>query len=103
MGASVLGFAAHGPSREADCAQAGELYVLYVEPSAWGHGLGRLLLSHVESALLEDGFVEAILWVAEKNARARRFYERAGWSLDGARKNDDGTGELRYRRDLMKA
>jgi len=44
------------------------------------------------------------LWVLEENARARRFYERAGWASDGTRKDElrDGRArhELRCRREL---
>jgi len=42
--------------------------------------------------------------VLRGNERARRFYERAGWSVDGTEKDDVVAGapviELRYRRDL---
>jgi hypothetical protein len=45
-----------------------------------------------------------VLWVLEGNARARHFYECAGWAVDGARKDDVvagvPVGEIRYRRDL---
>jgi RimJ/RimL family protein N-acetyltransferase len=44
------------------------------------------------------------LWVLDSNARARRFYEAAGFRPDGAVKVDDSHGfvlrELRYRRQL---
>ena len=45
-------------------------------------------------------YPEAVLWVLEDNPRARRFYEREGWDLDGARKEDEFLGvrvaEVRY-------
>jgi RimJ/RimL family protein N-acetyltransferase len=44
---------------------------------------------------------DAVLWVLEDNPRARRFYEREGWALDGERKDDEYLGirvaEVRYR------
>jgi RimJ/RimL family protein N-acetyltransferase len=47
------------------------------------------------------GYGEAVLWVLEDNPRARRFYERTGWSLDGGVKDDSHLGvsvtEVRYR------
>ncbi|HEY4411425.1 MAG TPA: GNAT family N-acetyltransferase, partial [Gaiellaceae bacterium] len=50
--------------------------------------------------LRSDGCAEAFLWVLEDNPRARRFYEREGWELDGERKEDDFLGvrvaEVRY-------
>lgn len=52
-------------------------------------------------ALRAAGHREAILWVLDDNRRARRFYEREGWRLDGAVKEDDFLGvrvsEVRYR------
>jgi len=32
--------------------------------------------------LRSRGFDLLVLWAFEQNARARRFYERAGWTLD---------------------
>ena len=50
------------------------------------------------------GYEHAVLWVAERNARARRFYEIGGWQPDGATKVDTFGGaevhEVRYRRPL---
>jgi hypothetical protein len=40
------------------------------------------------------------LWVLEGNAQARRFYERRGWSPDGAAREAFGVLELRYRRAI---
>jgi hypothetical protein len=41
-----------------------------------------------------------MLWVVRENARARRFYERNGWSADGATKTqafgEQPVTELRY-------
>jgi len=54
------------------------------------------------AALRESGYREVILWVLEDNPRARRFYEREGWALDGGRKEDEFLGvqvtEVRYRK-----
>ena len=48
------------------------------------------------------GFAESVLWVLPGNVRARRFYERAGWTADGAEKISEVFGvtvpEVRYRR-----
>jgi hypothetical protein len=58
---------------------------------------------HADDALCEAGYDEAILML-EDNPRARRFYEREGWTLDGARKEDEFLGltvaEVRYRIQL---
>ena len=49
------------------------------------------------------GYTCITLWVLEANARARRFYQRAGFIPDGARHVLDDLGgvtEIRYRRGL---
>src|SRR5262249_15139516 len=82
----IVGFASGGPSRDNDAEAApGEVYAIYVEPSAWGTGAGRRLLERLEAALRGIGLDEATLWVLEDNPRARRFYEAAGWRYDGGR------------------
>lgn len=63
-------------------AGAGELESLYLDPGAIGQGFGRALLAHAVGDLIAHGFDPLILWAFEHNDRARRFYERAGWSLD---------------------
>src|SRR5881398_2402612 len=49
-GDSVIGFASTGPSRDADADDStGELYAIYLHPSAWGSGIGAAL--HDEALL----------------------------------------------------
>jgi GNAT superfamily N-acetyltransferase len=97
----VVGFASVGPSR--DEGGIGELYAIYVDPEAWSTGIGRVLIGRAEERLADD-YTEATLWVLEENARARRFYEAAGWRRDGARKVEVRWGveapEVRYRKRL---
>lgn len=95
----VIGFASVGPSR--DERGLGELYAIYVDPHAWSTGAGRALLDRCEERLFPR-YPAATLWVLEDNPRARSFYERAGWSPDGARKAEERWGvrapEVRYRK-----
>jgi GNAT superfamily N-acetyltransferase len=78
---------------------ADELHDLYVVPEAWGSGAAAALESAVLAAIRKNGVDEAFLWVGEANARARRFYERQGWSTDGeSRRSGLGPSELRYRK-----
>lgn len=79
----VLGFAAAGPPDPPDPAGAGELYALYLHPSAWNRGFGRALLALALDHLDACGHPQALLWVLERNGRARRFYEALGWTPDG--------------------
>ena len=95
---SIVGFASCGESRDAP--GEGELYAIYVLPESWGSGAGPVLLAAALAALGED-FNRASLWVLEENPRARRFYEREGWTLDGGRREEEFLGvqinEVRYR------
>jgi ribosomal protein S18 acetylase RimI-like enzyme len=57
---------------------------LYVLPSSQGRGIGTALL-----AIARRGFPSLSLWTFQRNAAARRFYERHGFILvevtDGSR------------------
>lgn len=102
-GDRIVGFASIGPTRDVDLdpEHVGELYAIYVLPDAWGKGVGQALMRKLVGELHADGFHEAILWVLEDNPRTRRFYELAGWRLDGADKDDTifdtSVREVRYR------
>jgi GNAT superfamily N-acetyltransferase len=97
----VVGFASVGPSRDEE--GIGELYAIYVDPAAWSTGVGRALMEEAEARLVSE-YDAAFLWVLEENPRARSFYERAGWTPDGARKAEERFGvrapEVRYRKDF---
>jgi RimJ/RimL family protein N-acetyltransferase len=100
----VVGFVTVAPTRDEDLPGFGEVRAVYVDPDRWRSGAGSALLEQAELLLADAGFNEAHLWVLEDNARARRFYERAGWALDGARKvveiGDRPLAEVRYRKAL---
>ena len=100
--ARPVAFSWVGESREA--ADEGELYAIYALPEAWGSGAGPALMAAAVGALRSAGFRSAALWVLDDNPRARRFYEREGWSVDGARRTSEHLGvetaEVRYRIDL---
>ena len=99
-GGEVVGFAAVGPS--ADPQGAGELFAINLDPDHWGTGAGRALLGEAQAELARLGFGETVLWVLTGNARARRFYEVAGWVADGSERTSEVFGvtvpEVRYRR-----
>lgn len=101
----VIGFAAAGPSP--DPAGAGELFAINLDPGHWGTGAGRALLEAAQAELVRMGFAEMVLWVLPGNARARRFYEIAGWVADGSSRTSEVFGvtvpEVRYRRRSMSA
>jgi GNAT superfamily N-acetyltransferase len=88
-GDALCGFAHVGPGRDADLgAETAELTSLYLLSEVWGRGAGRALMAAAVDAMRDAGYVSAVLWVLVTNERARRFYEIAGWSCDGAEKSE---------------
>jgi GNAT superfamily N-acetyltransferase len=115
--AEIIGYASFGPERGVDGAplperpgrdgsprpRCAELYALYVTPAWWSTGTGRDLMCRVLDETQAGGYPRIVLWVLEQNARARRFYERSGFGLDGRSFAPDwlgGVTEVCYARDL---
>jgi GNAT superfamily N-acetyltransferase len=102
--AAIVGFASWGVPEDPDDRSAdetGELHAIYLAPQVWGQGIGRQLMERAVEGLRAAGFSQAVLWVVEGNERSRRFYDLAGWSLDGGRKTECMPGieapAVRYR------
>jgi ribosomal protein S18 acetylase RimI-like enzyme len=110
--AGIVGYASFGPeldvlgapwphplSAAGEEGRAAELYALYVHPAWWSTGTGRALMDRVLAKVCVAGYQCITLWVLEENARARRFYERAGFAPDGTSHALDDLGgvmEIRY-------
>jgi ribosomal protein S18 acetylase RimI-like enzyme len=103
-GGLVVGMTVVGPARGDQAADEGEVYLLNVDPDAWGMGVGGALLAAGTTALVAAGFTEAILWVVTGNVRARSFYEHHGWTAEPVERVQEVLGvdapEVRYRRTL---
>ena len=113
-GAGIVGYASFGPetdvlsaswphplTADGEDGKIAELYALYVRPDWWSTGTGRALMERVLARTSGTGYLFITLWVLRDNRRARRFYERAGFTSDGATNVLDrlgGVTELRYRR-----
>jgi GNAT superfamily N-acetyltransferase len=75
----LVGFGVSGPSRDEDPPTPRELYALYVRAAWHGTGIGAALLDRTVAN------EPCSLWVLEANARARAFYARHGFVVDGER------------------
>lgn len=99
---TIAGFVSFGKNRDEN--RTGEIYAVYVDPSSFRQGLGRMLCEHAMDDLRLNGTTEVVLWVLEDNDRARRFYERMGFVLDGKVKTEEfddvDLPVCRYRRKL---
>ena len=58
---------------------AGELDGLFVEPDLWGLGIGKALLDAATHEARRKGYTLSVI----ANPRARGFYERCGFSVEG--------------------
>lgn len=103
-GGRLIGTARTGPSRWPKYPDFGELVSLYLLPEFMGRGYGRALLAAAMEALAGQGYRDVLLWTLEGNLRARRFYEKAGFTLSGDVMEDEIGGrplrELLYRRHI---
>jgi GNAT superfamily N-acetyltransferase len=77
-GDTLLGVSIFGPRLERPGAL--EIDALYVAPERQGQRVGSYLLA---DALTAHAAGDVVLWCAEQNHRARRFYEAKGFQLDG--------------------
>lgn len=92
------GLVFYGASRDSDMPDAAEIVAFYTLESYWGKGVGKKLMDFSLSEIKRRGYQKVILWVFEENRRARRFYEKSGFQVDGSIK-DSGFGqakEVRY-------
>lgn len=100
-GLQTLGFASFGPSGDEDAEPfTSELYSMYLDPAAWGHGVARQLMRTVLDEV--PAGKPMTLWVLDGNQRAQHFYRRHGFQPDGVERIEElGTQpirELRLRR-----
>lgn len=89
------------PSRDPDDnpQRVGHLTSIHVLPHLRGRGYGRDLMDHVLAEFRQRGFAAVTLWVLKHNVKARRFYEKYGFELDGGWRSYPKTAvpEVRYR------
>jgi ribosomal protein S18 acetylase RimI-like enzyme len=89
------------PSREPDVGpETAELVAIYVDPGHWRRGAGEALMKAALERLSRLPYAEVVLWTFKENERAIAFYEKHGWSPDGAEKSHARTAmpAVRYRR-----
>ena len=103
---NIQGFAAYSPSRDDDATEdTAEIQAIYLAPTAWGKGYGRVLMNRALEDIQAQGFTEVTLWVLKGNQRAITFYEKAGFNLENETKTEELGGalitELRYRRPIQ--
>ena len=89
-------------------AATGEIWALFVRPSHWRRGIGRLLCERSLADARARGLAGVDLWELESNENARRFFRSMGFRADGETRvflEHAGVSlrELRYRRTTSTA
>ena len=81
---AVVGFCTlrSTPGRGAGAA-TGEVWALFVRPSHWRRGIGRLLCERSLADARVQGFAGVETWELESNAAARRFFHALDFRPDG--------------------
>jgi GNAT superfamily N-acetyltransferase len=89
----------HRPSDEPGL---GHLWQLFVRPAWWGTGLATELHTRMIAEAEARGFSRMRLYAARDHGRARRFYEREGWTAAGDPFDDPefGMAIVEYRRAI---
>ena len=79
-----------------------EIVALHTLKRAWGKGVGKALMDKAISDIFNDGFWAVKLWVFKDNIRARKFYEKCGFTLTRHERFSfyDKAVEVQYRRIL---
>jgi GNAT superfamily N-acetyltransferase len=77
------------------------LWQLFVAQPYWGGGVATTLHTAAVLAAGGRGFTEMRLFTPADHGRARRFYEREGWTLAGAGRDSPlGLAVVEYRRPV---
>lgn len=91
-----VGTSSYCKSRFSEFSNFGEIVSIYFLPQYIGKGYGKLLMAAAVGELEQLGFDEIFLWVLEDNLRARKFYEKEGFTPSGNYLEDSiGQKELR--------
>ena len=82
-----------------------ELISMFVRPQARGRGVGEALIDVVIGWARKRDATSVHLWVTETNSRARRLYERCGFSVTAERQplpSNPALGEVGMTRPLRR-
>lgn len=77
-----------------------ELICIHSLPDQWRKGYGTKLMDRLLADVSSAGYTKIMLWVFEKNTRARAFYEANGFVTKGMTKPDLVPIEICYERSI---
>ena len=74
----------------------GKLICIHSLQNNWAKGYGSAMMEYVLAQLQQANYESVILWVFEENTRARKFYEKHGFTLTEQKKLANGIAEVMY-------
>lgn len=85
-----------------NCPEPGiaELICIHSLQTNWRKGLGSKMMEKICTDMADQGYSQVILWVFEKNIRARKFYEANGFKKTDKAQSSLGEDEVCYIRSL---
>lgn len=100
----IIGTACYCQSRWEKFKDFGEVVAIYLLPEYIGQGIGSALMERCINELAVLGYEKLLLWVLEENTRARKFYEKHGFTLTEEYMDDNIGGrdlrEIMYTLDM---
>lgn len=78
----------------------GEIVGLYVLDEFQRNGIGKALLKHAESELMQAGYTMVSLWFLEGNTKAQAFYKAMGFHDTAEEKQTGPIHELKMTKEL---
>lgn len=92
--------AAWSKARNPEFSDSAELICIHSLCDNRGKGYGSEMMKHILEEIKNSGYENVLLWVFEKNNRARCFYEKHGFALTENRQISHGAVEVMYRKNL---
>lgn len=88
--------AAWSKARNSEFSDSAEIICIHSLCDNWGKGYGSKMMNHILEEIKNSGYGNVLLWVFEKNNRARCFYEKHGFVLTENRQISHGAVEVMY-------
>ena len=92
--------AAWSKARNLAYSDSAELICIHSLCDNWGKGYGSIMLNHIINEIKSAEFKSVLLWVFEKNIRARKFYEKHGFELTDNTQVSYGAVEVMYCKEV---
>ena len=94
--------AAWSKARNSQLSDCAELICIHSLSKNQGKGYGSIMMNHIIDEIKNSGYNSVLLWVFEKNARARSFYEKHGFELTDKTQISYDAVEVMYRKELCR-